>query len=66
MSREKLRGEIIFDIIHCPYEGRADMYHEIQTDGPASHCKLSDSPSDQHPISKTAYPLILPTIFAPS
>ena len=27
MNKEKARGERIFEIVHCPFKGRADMHH---------------------------------------
>ena len=34
----KSRGGKFFEFLHCPFEGRADMNHEIQPEGPAGWC----------------------------
>ena len=32
MNKGKLRGEISFEVVHCPFEGRVELYHQIQPD----------------------------------
>ena len=34
MNKEKIREKRIFEIVHCPFEGQADMHHSIQPDWP--------------------------------
>ena len=38
MIKEKIREERIFEIIHCPFEGRAKVHHFCQLNGPVGRC----------------------------
>ena len=33
MNKEKIREERIFEIVHCPFEGRAKLHHLCQPNG---------------------------------
>ena len=37
MNKEKIREERIFEIVHCPFEGRAKLHHLCQPNGPVGH-----------------------------
>ena len=34
MNKEKIREEKIFEIVHCPFEGRAKVHNICQAKGP--------------------------------
>ena len=36
--KEKIREERIFEIVHCPFEGRAKLHHLCQPNGPVGRC----------------------------
>ena len=36
--KEKIREERIFEIVHCPFEGRAKLDHLCQPNGPVGWC----------------------------
>ena len=38
MNEEKTREERIFEIVHCPFEGRAKLHHLCQPNGPVGRC----------------------------
>ena len=38
MIKEKIREERIFEIVHCPIEGRAKLHHLCQPNGLVGQC----------------------------
>ena len=38
MNKEKIKEERIFEIVHCPFEGRAKLHDLCQPNGPVSRC----------------------------
>ena len=34
MNKNKIRGVWIFEIVHCPFESRADMHYQIRASRP--------------------------------
>ena len=38
MNKDKTRWERIFEIVHCPFKGWADMHDYIQPKGPGGRC----------------------------
>ena len=34
MNKDKIRKEIIFEIIHCFFESQAELHHQIQSEKP--------------------------------
>ena len=38
INKEKIREEKIFEIVHCPFEGRAKLHHLCQPNGPVGRC----------------------------
>ena len=61
MNREKIREERIFEIVHCPFEGRAKLHHLCQQNGPVSWCQLGGNSKGQCTISKILFSLLLYT-----
>ena len=59
MNKEKIREERIFEIVHCPFEGRAKLHHLCQPNGPVSWCQLGGNSKGQCTISKILFPLLL-------
>ena len=57
--KEKIRQKIIFEIIHCPLEGRAKLHHLCQPNGPVGLCQLGGNLKAQCKISKILFPLLL-------
>ena len=60
MNREKIREERIFEIVHCPFEGRAKLHHLCQPNGLVGRCWLGGNSKGQCTISKVLFSLILP------
>ena len=61
MNKEKIREERIFEIVHCPFEGRAKLHHLCQPNGPVGRCQLGGNSKGQCTISKILVPLLLYT-----
>ena len=61
MNKDKIRGERIFKIIHCPFEGWAKLHHSCQPNGPVGRCYLGGNSKGQCTISKILFPLFLYT-----
>ena len=61
MNKEKIREERIFEIVHCPFEGRAKLHHLCQPNGPVGRCQLGGNSKGQCTISKILFPLLLYT-----
>ena len=57
----KSRGGKIFEFLHFPFQGRADMHHKIQPKGPGGRCQLGGNSKVQCMISKILFFLILST-----
>ena len=61
INKEKIREERIFEIVHCPFEGRAKLQHLCQLNGLVGRCSLSGNWKGQCTISKILFPLLLYT-----
>ena len=61
MDKEKIREKIIFEIVHCPFEGPAQLHHLCQPNGPTGRCQLGGNWKGQCTISKIIFPLHLYT-----
>ena len=59
MNKEKIMEERIFEIVHCPFEGRAKLHHLCQLNGPVGLCQLGGNSKVQCAISKILFPLFL-------
>ena len=57
----KNKGRKIFEILHCPFEGRANLHHLCQPNGLVGWCQLGSKSKDQCTISKIIFPLLLYT-----
>ena len=57
----KIRGKRIFEIVHCPFEGRAKLHHLCRTNGLVGQCQLGGNLKGQCTISKILFPLLLYT-----
>ena len=56
----KSRGGKIFDFLHCPFEGRANMHHKIQPNWLTGRCCLAGGSKGQCRKSKIFLSLLLP------
>ena len=61
MNKEKIREKRIFEIVHCPFEGRAKLHHLWQPNGPVGRCQLGGNLKGQYTISKIVFFLLLCT-----
>ena len=61
MNKEKISEERIFEIVHCPFEGRAKLHHLCQLNGQVGRSKLGGNSKGQCTISKIIFPLVLTT-----
>ena len=61
MKKGKIRKEIIFEIINCPFEGQAKLHHFCQPNGLIGWCWLGGNSKGQCMISKILFPLLLYT-----
>ena len=61
MNKEKIREKRIFEIVHCPFEGRAKLHHLCQPNGPVGLCQLAGNSKGQYMTSKILFPLHLYT-----
>ena len=59
MNKEKIREERIFEIVHCPFEGRAKLHHLCQPNGLVGRCQIGGNAKGQCMISKILFPLLL-------
>ena len=56
----KSRGGKIFEFLHCPFEGRANMHHKIQPNWLTGRCCLAGGSKGQCRKSKFFLSLLLP------
>ena len=56
----KSRGGKIFEFLHCPFEGRANMHHKIQPNWLTGRCCLAGGSKGQCRKSKIFLSLLLP------
>ena len=56
----KSRGGKIFEFVHCPFEGRANMHHKIQPNWLTGRCCLAGGSKGQCRKSKIFLSLLLP------
>ena len=56
----KSRGGKIFEFVHCPFEGRANMHHKIQPNWLTGRCCLAGGSKGQCRKSKNFLSLLLP------
>ena len=56
----KSRGGKIFEFLHCPFEGRANMHHKIQPNWLTGRCCLAGGSKGQLRKSKIFLSLLLP------
>ena len=56
----KGRGGKIFEFVHCPFEGRANMHHKIQPNWLTGRCCLAGGSKGQCRKSKIFLSLLLP------
>ena len=56
----KSRGGKIFEFVHCPFEGRANMHHKIQPNWLTGQCCLAGGSKGQCRKSKFFLSLYLP------
>ena len=56
----KSRGGTIFEFLHCPFEGRANMHHKIQPNWLTGRCCLAGGSKGQCRKSKIFLSLLLP------
>ena len=56
----KSRGGKIFEFLHCPFEGRANMHHKIQPNWLTGRCCLAGGSKGQCRKSKNFLSLPLP------
>ena len=56
----KSRGGKIFEFLHCPFEGRANMHHKIQPNWLTGRCCLAGGSKGQWRKSKLFLFLLLP------
>ena len=61
MNTNKIGEERIFEIVHCPFDGWAELRQYNQPKGPTGQCKLGDNSKGQCTISKIFFSLILST-----
>ena len=54
------RWEKIFEFLHCPFEGRANMHHKIQPNWQTGRCCLAGGSKGQCRKSKKFLSLLLP------
>jgi len=59
MNKDNIREERIFEIVHCPFKGRAKLHHLCQPNGQVGQCKLGGNLKGQCTTSKILFPLIL-------
>ena len=56
----KSRGGKIFEFVHCPFEGRANMHHKIQPNWLTGQSCLAGGSKGQYRKSKKFLSLLLP------
>ena len=56
----KSRGGKIFEFLHCPFEGRANMHHKIQPNWQTGRCCLAGGSKGQCRKSKFFLSLLSP------
>ena len=56
MNEEKIREERIFEILHCPLEGRAKVRHSCQPNGPVGWCQLGGNLKGNVQFQKFFFP----------
>ena len=56
----QIQGLKIFEFIHCPFEGRANMHHKIQPNWLTGRCCLAGGSKGQCRKSKIFLSLLLP------
>ena len=56
----KSRGGKIFEFLHCPFEGRANMHHKIQPNWQTGQCCLAGGSKGQYRKSKFFLSLLSP------
>ena len=61
-DKGKSRRDIVFEFIHCSFEGPADMYYEIQTDWLNHLCELLGGSESQFMISENFPSLLFPNM----
>ena len=61
MNKEKIMEERIFEILLCPFKGRAKLHHLYQQNGPVGPCQLGGNSKGQCATSKILFPLLLHT-----
>ena len=56
----KSRGGKIFEFLHCPFEGQANMHHKLQPNWLTGRCCLAGGSKGQCRKSKIFLSLLLP------